>query len=107
MARNSAKFGKLFTHFRERIFANGVNLHINWHTGEKLCRIWQTIIIQLTLLIWIEECVHEIVPVVLWDFEGFSLDGVEEGDEELLREVAPVVDTPVHTDKLVHRRLLL
>ena len=55
----------------------------------------------------IEERVHEVVAVVLRDLEGLRLDAFVQADEQLLGEVAAVVDTAIHGDELLHAGLVL
>ena len=59
------------------------------------------------LLVRVEEGVHQVVPVVLRDLEGLRLDRVEQGDQQLPRQILSIVDPPVHGDELLDAGLVL
>lgn len=47
----------------------------------------------------VEECVRQIVPIILWDFERLVFDAVVKVPEQLLWQITSFVDAPVHGDK--------
>lgn len=55
-----------------------------------------------TFFVGVEEGVHEIVAVVLRDLERLRSDGFVQRFEQLSREVAAIVDAPVHRDELLY-----
>jgi len=59
------------------------------------------------LLVRVEEGVHQVVPVVLRDLEGLRLDRVEQGDQQLPRQILSIVDPPIHSDELLDTGLVL
>ena len=50
---------------------------------------------------------HQVVSVVLRNLEGLRLDRVEQGDQQLPRQILSIVDPPVHGDELLDTGLVL
>jgi hypothetical protein len=51
--------------------------------------------------------VHQIIAIVLGDFERFSFDAVVETLENIARQVLAIIDAAIHYYKLFKRRFLL
>ena len=48
---------------------------------------------QPTLLVRIEECVHQIIAIILRDLEWFSFDAIIQRHQQLLGQVLTIIDT--------------
>lgn len=59
------------------------------------------------LTVGVEEGVHEIVPIILWDLEGLSLDAFVEALQQLPWQVISIVNASVHGDELLNGLLVL
>lgn len=66
-----------------------------------------TLFPQPTFLIRIEERVHQVIPVVLRDFERLSANGLVQRFQQFTRQVPAIVDTAIHRDELLDRRFIL
>merc|ERR1711874_632616 len=51
---------------------------------------------------WVEESVHQVIAIILRDLEGLGLDAFIQRYQQLLGEILPIIDSPVHSDELLH-----
>lgn len=61
---------------------------------------------QPALLVRIEEGVHEVIAVILWDLKRFRLDALIQTNKQLPRQILPLIYTAIHVYELLDGRLL-
>lgn len=62
---------------------------------------------QPALAVRVEEGVRQIVPIILWDFEGFGAYAVVQIRQKVVGQILAVVDPAVHADESLERGLVL
>lgn len=62
---------------------------------------------QPTLLVRIEERMHQIITIVFRYFKRFSFDAIVEADQQFSGQILALVDAPVHVDELLYRGFFL